>query len=532
MRYNKILSVAIATALSTSINMAYAVDAAGDFELMETPIGTAVAAGKETTPIKFASELFPKADQALIDDATPANVGYTVEYWVDTTISTDINVIFTLTEGSWKGNLDSPALNIPTCVDGGACPPGFAPTLVENGEDGQNSVMFLVPLSAAGTSLEKDGGGGGDKLEFSFVIKDSEGVFAKVGSQIGLDVSFPAAANQSVQAQPAVTTLGLATSVQGVDIQFSKDDTPGGTFIDVTQDSKLFMNGVTDDNTTARLGYMDINAGTGVNYQNVAYNFADNAQSATLTITNGIFSASKGTLSNVFLDVNDDGIYNADDGDIAADFIDDTEAKFELDSLELHNDDGTGDYPQDLAGAANPVGIVVKVNGIDEIKSSDDPARATLVVKYDAQDKVYQRRLSHIKRNGTRCKVYNIPYAGARDRAFIRITNKTSGMEGLIKGTLRHENGNVVASDKGPDGTTFTDVDLLGGSTVAVNNTAIIKNDDIAALATEEWTGRATLEVTSNLTNMELMGLLRNATGVVGPLMNASTGADGNSCED
>jgi hypothetical protein len=255
-----------------------------------------------------------------------------------------------------------------------------------------------------------------------------------------------------------------------------------------------------------------------------------NGTGGTLEITSGVFSASDNLGENVFLDIvgGVEGVY--DDGiDIPADEVTATTATWKLTADQIYN-------TTTEIGKYLDAGIVVKANGTTEIEEQEEAAQAVLVLDYPQDSKAFPGRLEYIKRNGTRCKAYNVPYPGKKDNAFFRFTSKTNGIDGVVKGTLYKEDGTKVASDKGPDGTTFTDVDLLqlkyaAAPTLTANQTKVVSNQDIADLATEEWTGRATLVINSNLTNMEMLALLRNQQGVVGPLMNLSTGATGTACD-
>jgi hypothetical protein len=488
---NKILSTAIAAALSMGVHGVAQAQDPGTLALTTPALPTGVP---------FATELFPDTTAPL-----PTN-GFVVTYYAKGTMDEDFYATFTLSSGTWAANLVSIAL------DAAPNTGTVNAALVENGESDQNTVTFLVPVGTAGVSLNTN-----DTLTFSFSVTDDQGFLASSGSQIRLEAAFPIAANPAIPSQTAPTPLTLATATEGTKAELTLDTAATDTFIDVAQDSKLFINSSIDE-LSARLGYVNIIANTNAFQLDGTTPYVFNGSGGSLEITDGVFSASDELGDNVFLDVGDDGIFT-DGTDIPADIVTATTASWDLDVTELGL----------MLGQAVP--IVVKVNGTTEIEAQEDPVLAVLTLDYPSDSKVFQRRLEHIKRNGTRCKAYNVPYPGLKDNAFFRFTSKTDGVEGVVKGTLYKEDGTKVASDKGPDGTTFTDVDLLGGETLTVNQTKVISNQAIADLASEVWTGRATLVISSNLTSMEMLALLRNQQGVVGPLMNLSTGASGNACD-
>jgi len=497
---NKILSTAIATALSMGIHgVAQAQD----------PGTLVLTSPASSTGVPFATELFPDTTAPL---PTP---GFNVDYIVKGAIDEDFYLTFTLSSGTWAGDLDSATLTVTNITTLGT---GVNPALVQDGEDEQSTVTFLVPVGTAGGAFATN-----DTLTFNFAINDDDGILATSGSQIRIGAEFPIAANPAIPAQPAPSEITLAAATEGTTAEFKLDTGTLDTFIDVGQDGKLFINSSFDE-TTARLGFLVLDtAGSNAVELDGITGYTFNGNGGTLEVTDGIFSASDNLGENVFLDITGDGAYN-DGTDIPADTVDATTATatWDLDSTELTALLGNG---------ANGTGIVIKVNGTTEIEAQEDAALGVLTLDYASDSKVIQRRLEHIKRNGTRCKAYNVPYPGAKDNAFFRFTSKTDGIDGVIKGTLYKEDGTKVASDKGPDGTTFTDVDLLQGEVLAVNQTKVVSNQTLADLATEQWTGRATLVVSSNLSNMEMLALLRNQQGVVGPLMNLSTGATGNACD-
>jgi hypothetical protein len=141
-----------------------------------------------------------------------------------------------------------------------------------------------------------------------------------------------------------------------------------------------------------------------------------------------------------------------------------------------------------------------------------------------------------IKRNGTVCKLYNIPAMAddpttaaieanpsATDEVSVRITNK-SATEATVYLRLQDVNGtDLLAGGKS----------VAMASTVPAYGTYRLTAKELIGMTTDKkpWTDRATLTVSSQVSDgqMEILGLLRNRFG--GPLMNLSTGATGNGCD-
>jgi hypothetical protein len=493
---NKILSTAIATALSMGIH--------GVVQAQIQTEGTLILTGPSSKAPTFATELFPTGI------SFPQSSNFKATYRVTGDVSKNFYATFTLTGGTWGETLSSNSLTVSTNTTANT----IEPALVDMGEDNDNQATFLIPLDATSASLNNN-----NYLEFTFQLDDEDGVLSS-SNAISLGVDFPYAPDIGKPAQDSPTALTVARAEGGISVSFDLNPPSSQTFIDVAQDDKQFANGI--DELTASLGTLTINSAASVKNLDLS-NYSFNGNGGSLEISNGIFSASDKSGTNVFLDLNDNGIY--DDGtDLPADTVTDTTAIWNFQPEDVY--DTTANAYQIV-----DAGIIVKANGTDKIDEQEDRAQALLVLDFPKGSQPYQSRLEHIKRNGTRCKLYNVPYPGGKDNAFFRFTSKTDGMDGVVKGTLYKEDGTIVASDKGPDGTTFTDVDLFQGEVLAVNETKVISNQGIADLATETWTGRATMVINSNLSNMEVLALLRNQQGIIGPLMNLSTGATGDACD-
>lgn len=504
MHNNKVLGVAITAALSMGMNTAVQA-AAGDFTLT-SPAG-----------VDYAFELFPDNTTAI--NTTGAN---TVQYEASKAFSDEFYAKFTLSSGGWDAALDSGAL----VASGG----GTKVALVDKGDKGDSEAKFLI--TNGGVAL-------GDTLTFSFKFTDTDNVLANEGGQIKLSAYFGIAANDTLEAQTTPDDLVIANAVQGVGWNIEPDTTAGEIAIDVTNNSQTFVGGVTD--TMVNLGSVALFDRTAVDLAATTFNFdADlSTATATLTVTNGIFNASKdatGALNKemVFIDwdCNSTGTFDETAGDIAATTLTDTTATWDIDSDPLHS----GTNPLWTTGNTRDNCIKVIVDGTSSIKPQANAPDVLLSLNFGNQTKDFPGKLRHIKRNGTTCWIYNVPNISALDLGFIRISNFSS-LDGVLKGELR---GTPAGTTDSTSTILFTEVDLLEGSTLAPNATTVIPHTKLAEFAkavdpaNEVWTGRAVLIISSNLPEgtMEAFGLLRKSGAPGGPLMNISTGASGNSCNN
>jgi hypothetical protein len=497
MHNNKVLGVAITAALSMGMNTAVQA-AAGDFDL------TVPAAG-----VNYAYELFPDSTTAI--NTTAPNK---VVYEASKAFSDEFYAKFTLSSGGWDAALDSGAL----VASGG----GTKVALVDKGDKGDSEAKFLITGGVALT----------DTLTFDFKFTDTDNVLANEGGQIKLSAYFGIAANETLIAQTTPDDLLVANAVQGVGWDIEPDTTAGEIAIDVTNNSQTFVGGVTD--TMVNLGSFALFDRAALDLAATTFNFDVDlpTATATLTVTNGIFNASKdatGTLNKemVFIDwdCNSTGTFDETAGDIAATTLTDTTATWDIDSDPLHS----GTNPLWTTGNTRDNCIKVIADGTTPIKPQANAPDVLLSLNFGNQTKDFPGKLRHVKRNGTTCWIYNVPNINALDLGFIRVTNSSS-LNGVLKGELRNEAGDIL----------FTEVDLLEGSTLAPNATAVIPNTKLAEFAkavdpaNEVWDRRAVLIISSNLPEgtMEAFGLLRKSGTPGGPLMNISTGAGGNSCNN
>lgn len=112
-----------------------------------------------------------------------------------------------------------------------------------------------------------------------------------------------------------------------------------------------------------------------------------------------------------------------------------------------------------------------------------------------------------IVRDGATRRLLNVPGPSAQDQPFIRISNPTA-VAGKVFGTMWAQDGTVIG-----EGVEMT--------VLEPNATEVF---DIADLQTlfGDWTGRARMEISGEMTDMGVMGLVRSPADV---LTNMSTGA-------
>lgn len=180
-----------------------------------------------------------------------------------------------------------------------------------------------------------------------------------------------------------------------------------------------------------------------------------------------------------------------------------------------------------IAGAANTgVDIFLNVNGTDKINTAvENPPLAALNISY--VDSTFQSfvlenvEMPLIKLDGVTCTVYNVPPVEAADNASIRITNKSS-----ISGTVVASLYDAVSGGE----PLFTEV-LNGGDPIAPKATLVINPATLQTLnGGNSWGGRAVLKLTSTLSDIEVMLLLRAKGDDKASLTNLSAGASGSGC--
>lgn len=241
---------------------------------------------------------------------------------------------------------------------------------------------------------------------------------------------------------------------------------------------------------------------------------AGSSKKTTFSITNGQFAASATTPGQVYLETG--GVATVDNTGVTATWT--------LSDDSLKN-----------MAAASTIGIFMQLDGKTAVNTPEDAPLATLTIDYDTDG--YQTitypsvELPKIKRDGTVCTVYNVPATGAADTLSIRVTN-TSNTEGVITGALYGTDGTELIA-KGTDL-----LQNMTANTIKKGQTIRLSSEDLVTLAGgTAWTGRAILRMTSNLTNMEVLALLRQnladgTTDPNAPLTNMSQDASGSTCDN
>jgi hypothetical protein len=344
---------------------------------------------------------------------------------------------------------------------------------------------------------------------------DKAGALANSGGDIQISValqtpfgSFP------LETSVSGKSVKLIKSADGLAVSFDPE-IAGSSKIDVSQGTTQFISSSGVNSASASLGKIEVAVTDGVLKKNLVESWTF---SSALTVTGDLivstapFNASvTGGSGKVFIDTSGDGLYDEDDGDLLAEEVTDTEATWSIDS----------DAMDTLVNKCeNGCKIIIEADGSTQIQAQSEAPLATANIVVASKSRSNSGKLLHIKRNGSVCTLYNIPNTAAADDLSVRVTNMGS-KEGVVLGTLRGLDGKDI----------FTNQTLI--DTLAPNATTRI---DAAALKTlaggTDWTGRAVLTLSSTIPegNMEVYALVRNSLG--GPLMNLSSGASGNGCDN
>ncbi len=251
-----------------------------------------------------------------------------------------------------------------------------------------------------------------------------------------------------------------------------------------------------------------------------------------LTITNGQFAASQTGSSggDVYLQITNPANLN-----ISAEEVTATDATWHLSDGELNQIVGAFEDPN----GQKKIPIVIKVDGDTSILNDtgeDALPEATLIIDYkkaDSQKDVTYGpgELRRFTADGISCWIYSVPNATAKDQFNLRITNDST-VDGTVRGTLYGLDGSSIFSKQPLLGVDANgdEVELKAGATVRLTA------DDLANLpgGPYNWNGRGIMNVTSTLSRLEMLVLVREKTGAsnanVRPLTNMSVGAHGNSC--
>lgn len=441
--------------------------------------------------------------------STPLGTGnLKVKYQTSGSINADFNMIFTLSGGATWGS----ALSSGSLVGNPVGTPAI--TRVSGGTTSDTSVTFLIQ---AGTTAVTNA----NTFSLAFTVADKTGVLATAGGDIKLTANL-------------VTTFGNVTVDSGTPaadkeetIIKSKDgelvsltaEAKGSYLIDVAAGGLSFVSSSGSSSATAKLGTILLkDNGAKKADLSTSWTFSTSAQTGgSFLISDAPFNASiTGGSGKVFIDVNNNGTYDAPasgsfDKDFLATDVTDSSAEWAFSAAAL-----TG-----LASSCGTTAcsIIIQADGTTTIQENSSTPTASFSIKYPNGERETSSKLLQIKRNGTVCKLYNIPASNAVDELSIRVTN-TSNQEGIVKGTLQSLDGTTL----------FTNEDLI--TALAPKQTVRV---DAAALKTlaggTDWTGRAVLTLSSNIKDgyLEAFALVRNKAG--GPLMNLSSGATGNGCD-
>ena len=495
MYHNKILGTAIAAALCMTAHNAIA--------------DLSIAGG--AAPTEFAYEDFGTSGDK--GDITPT---FQTAFKVDANISTPFTMTYSLDGAVWKDALSGASIGAytnETCLTASTHPPTIN---LSGGLADETEAVFNI--QASGSNFV----GVNEFLCLSFGL-DKAYNLATLGGQVKMT------ATPSNQDAGGASTKAVITSAKGINVTISPDAANARTVVDVSQGSKKFDRNSADGMTPliVDLGTIKIEETGKLDRTGVAYTLAT-GDTNTLTITNGIFSASLGQTTatpivydKVCLDVQDDDTCNNSATlDFAPKTLDDDTAVFEdLTQANLQ------------AIITNPVNeyaeVIVIADGSTTINVSDQAPSVVLSVSYtDGPSASYTGTLKHVKSNGKTCTIYNVPN-GNVDVPAIKITN-TSGGTGKLMGTLKGQDGVVLfdnvdlAASIAPYETKTFSTDCTGGwcdSLLTIGNLT----------DTPPWKGRAVLTIRSDLSSMVVYGLVRNKNG--GPQTNMSTGAANSGCD-
>jgi hypothetical protein len=542
MRNNKILAAAIASALSLGAGSAYG---AMTLELMQPGCGDdsgAIVACGETGYPAFASELFPDKEVATpLGDPGAATAGAT-DGWTAAAddyfvvrfrpgmgenfygSATSMIVKATLSEGTWGQPLVPAQIQYcssPTVTFGAAFAScgmfhDVSPVVISKGDlqstDKENVADFVIQKTS----------GSFNASDYIFFMFDVAGLDSFAGNGT-LSLTMEASANIGIISPIGSKTITIARSVKGASIEIKPNADSQVIAVDVAQDGKQFIKG-TNNTKTVELGYLQIAKGSeNPKNTNGSSEFSIKSQTskkATLTVIEGIFSASKGE-NAVFLDVNQNGLF--DTGDIAGTVqVDGTTAVWELNSTQIDSI-----YDATL----NRAKIMVVADGTNEILTRTVAPKGAfeLYITGSGTPTRVEGKLRHIKSNGLKCTLYNIPDGtpgrGSLDGVSVRFTNKSKTATGTIYGEMFDEKGQSIYGSRK---TLATDVGPL--KTLRFNTGEGDTADGIDLTFSQyNWAGqRARLVITSNLQDAEVFALVRNVQG--GPSMNVSTGATGSGC--
>ena len=504
MTRNKILSAAIASALSMGSGLAYA--AAGTFTGPTsggTCIGTKIPAAETKT--KVALELFDPSKTAEITIPS-ASGNYCFKYTLAETddVDKDFNVTFTLE----NANFTSPDPAFSTDM-------ANAPVIQQQLQAaGTNTVTFEV--RASDTDLTKTSA---FTLQ-NFDIDVVENVFATAGAKATLTIGFTEGVGDT-------QTKTLLESTTGTTVTFKKNtDTPGPA-IDVAESSLKFTPTSTGDDKPERasIGTVAVtNSATTVYGKDMSTAWTVGAGTgASLTITSGPFSSLDAD-AKVF-------IGSADCNPDSATAI--------IEPATMTGDQATFSTTTAALSSARPICIVVPEDNTVRIDETDEAPKATLRISHtDATITSAAATLTHLKNNGAVCTVYNVTDDLRTDFSYVRITNMGS-TSATVRGTLVGMDGKTVFEnvDLGaemslPDGKLAPYATLVLNSNPTGGNqlVEIAKNYPPTTGEYANWK-RGVFTLTSTADKGALDVLLLLQAGMGAPQMNMSYGGSLGGCD-
>jgi hypothetical protein len=371
------------------------------------------------------------------------------------------------------------------------------------------------------------------------------------GSSLSLTMttSETTASGGVVPSSAGTETVVIASSAPGVNVIMDDGATltvetlPAQAAISFIADSLKFSTGASissmTDTDRVSLGRVLIDNIPGVVDRDGSSEYdlagAIGSWSGKLTIIDGPFSASTGA-NQVFLDDNEKCVYDTTsvtEPSIPANTVTSTTAEWSLSSEQL------GFIYDNVSGEGMHVCVIA--DGVKTIEQQTNAPTAVLEMGASASTfaKYGPGRLRHLKENGTKCTLYNVPdgtesgTALSTDVVSVRITNNSPAV-GKLYATLYDQSGKAIYTPQKrvPIGE-IQPFQTIRYYTGQENSPGYESAKDLATFGgAQHWVGqRATLIIASDLPkeDISIFGLVRNRNS--GPNMNMSTGATGNGCD-
>jgi hypothetical protein len=538
---NKMLAAAITMVLSTS-NLVYAGDLVNETTITIINPELVSIANKQDG-IKFGTHLFGNSAVTLPPLDSPLYFAVTYRLVGEVIFPFELKAILSngaqFAETTTTLVFFSKAGNLMAIQDG--------PFLTANC-DSKNTCQWNINP----TSTLKDG----DEFRLFYKVKNIQ-VLANAGEKIKLmaqvgttftptlidtrEVTFAVGAEPlDVTLEPA-TDRGIRISVASQNTEFNSKTTSSPEFISPQEVIMGYLKVASQATATDIVQTSSFspwylgNTGTlgGTTVLNAEFDSTKKVDTS-LTITGGQFAASvTGTTGKVYLDIEAAKCSSVTltSIQIEADEVDSTNAIWRFSNSELYDIVKVSSPDFKVGGCNAKIPIVIKTDGKTAINIVEDAPTATFLLDYAETNNLHDipygpTELSKFKPDGTVCWVYNVPGSAAADILSLRITNESSA-PGTVHGTLYDKDGNQIfpAADNPP-------LDLLGGE-IAVGETKVIFSSDIENLegGPYTWPGRGILQMTSTLSRLEILSLLRS-TLPGSPLTNVSVGASGKACEN